>query len=607
MPILKNYKLVTDYQDVPEILNILDRQPKISFDFETTGLNTQMDAIHGISLATHDQEWYVTLGAEKAMLPDLVPIFNNKDKLIIAHNAVFDLHFINRYGECRPNIYDTMIAQWLIDENQSVGLKELAHTKLGIEEELPDFKELQREAKRIFNYKKLSDVSIYDMPLEVLAEYGARDSRLTYDLEAISTKELSDESLLDMFYNTEMPFIYTVLDMEARGLFINQGRMRELEEEFIEIRDQAYDFWMNATNGVNPRSSDQIGEYLYEKRKFKVTRFTKSKKPSTDKLSIMRLAYEDDTGVLDALLRYREYDKLINTYIQPFWVKMINGRIYGKFNVMGTVTGRFSSSDPNLQNLPAHGEGGEKLREIITAPVGYTLVDIDYSQLELRLVTHYSKEPVLMEVFNTGGDPHQATADRINVERSFGKTINFATLYQSGPRTLADTIEKGGQKRPSLDVTKKWLNDFKNAYPTMSLWMDRVVQHASRLGYIRTIGGRRRRLPDINSPIDGLRARAERQAINSIIQGSASDVLKWVMLALEPLNKEYGAYVNAQVHDELLWETPIDHYEEFAWKAAGIMESATEHFNLSVKLEATPGVGRSWAIAKNETLEKKEA
>lgn len=590
--------IILDPQQAGNVLDELDKYPEIALDLETTGLDYHRDDIHGVALATPTAEYYVTLGAKQALLDNLQTILNTKN--VIMHNAPFDVHFLERCGLHVPKILDTMVAQYLLDENQGLGLKNLAATKLGIDGDLPGFGEMLKLGKLLTGKRKLEDVNIYDIPLDKVAEYAARDARLTFDLMELSRRELVTEGMWDYYVNTELPFINLLINMESNGFLIDQVRLAELEKEFSGVRNDALGRFMEISGGINPNSPQQLAKFFYEDLGFTPTIFTPGGAPSTDELSLMRLEKQDKTGAANALLVYRKYEKLLNTYIYGFMDRLVNGKLYGRFKHVGTVTGRLASSDPNLQNIPAHGDAGEKVRELFIASDGHVFICIDYSQLELRIAAHYTRDPNLMKVFADNLDPHQMTADLIGAERYIGKTINFSWFYGAGSRKMADTIEKTGKPRPKEKDVKKWIHTFETvAYPTAKEWKNQVVIYARNLGYVKTIGGRKRRLPDLTHYDDKVRLRAERQAINAIIQGSASDIMKYAMINLRDIEKSMEVSLLAQVHDEVDFDTPEEIKEEFAKKAATVMVQAGEHFNMRTALVAEPGIGKSWADAKH--------
>jgi DNA polymerase I len=278
--------------------------------------------------------------------------------------------------------------------------------------------------------------------------------------------------------------------------------------------------------------------------------------------------------------------------------KPFDGYLHGNFNQTGTVTGRLSSSDPNQQNIPSRGELGKKMRTVFDAPDGMDLVVIDYSQVEMRMMANESKDENLLEAFMKGIDVHQMTADRAGVQRSQAKSLNFGWGYGMSYIGLMDSIEKAGQPRPSAQDARKWLRDYDQAYSTLVKWRNAVIHRARQLGYVPTIAGHRRRLPDLTSPVERFRMAAERQCVNARIQGSCADMLKWAMLQMEPWECMYGARKQVQVHDELGWRCPKETSKQFAVIASGVMKSIDRQFNLIVPIEAEAGIGANWAEAK---------
>lgn len=601
---LKDFSIIVDAEQTQAVAQALDRYPWFAIDLETTGLDFMRDEVHGVSLATDDQEWYVTLGAEQALWEYLADL--SKSKLLVGHNISFDLHWLWRNGVRPTKIADTMIGQFLVDENQALGLKSLGVNKLGYTD-LPDFKDLMRYAKWLTGKRKLEDVSIHDMPFEQVAEYAGRDTRLTHKLWPVTEAELRREDMTDIFWNLEMPFIPIITEMEHNGFFIDQALLQELGSEFTEARDDALNRWMELSGDVNPASNPQLATFLYETLGFEPTVFTDTGKPAVNVLALTRLKPDDETGAIEALLTYRKYDKLIGTYITAFMEKLYNGRLNGNFNQLGDSgdsrlprTGRLSSSNPNLQNIPARGDLGSKIRALFTAPPGRVFVDADYSQLELRILAHYTKDANLLRIFAEGGDPHQLTVDLLtslgyDIDRRAAKAVNFGTAYRIGPRGLQDSIETQSGSRPSEADAKAWLEGFDKAYPAVKRWQCRVIDYARDLGYVRTIAGRRRRLPDINSKDRALSSAAERQACNVPIQGSAADIIKWAMIQMAPALREMGVLMTAQVHDEVTAEAPEQHVEEAKEVMKTTMEEAGRHFELRVGLVAEPHSGPNWA------------
>lgn len=600
---LKNYRLITDYQDVAEVAATIARYPRFGFDLETDSLDFKRGSVHGVALATEDHEWYVTLGAEQAIYPLLADLV--RDREVVGHNLSFDFHFAWRHDIRPRTFFDTMIARYLANENSELGLKVLAPQVLHIGDgsPLPDFGDLLREGKRLTGKAKLEQVNINDIPLEKLAAYAARDARLTLDLRDPLAADLHQEGMTDIFWNTEMPFVNVLVDMEGAGFFIDRDMIATLEAEFIEARETARLRWLEITQGVSISSTQQIAAYLFQTRGFEPTLLTPAGKPAVNVMALNRLKAEDTSGAIEALLTYRKHEKLIGTYVINLRERMYGDRIYTNFNRTGTETGRLSSSgNMNFQNIPNHGELGKKIRYLFAESPGYTFLSSDYSQLELRILAHYTKDPTMMGVFASGGDPHQMTVDMLGklgfvLERVHAKRVNFGYAYSMGPRGLCDTLEKDTGIRPKESDAKLWLRGFAQAYPVMEDWKRRVIRYAHELGYVKTIGGRKRRLPELNSRNESERAGAERSAVNAIIQGSAADITQYAMLQIYPLLQQFDARILAQVHDEINFRVPEDCVEAFSPLVQQAMEGATEHFGLRTALVAKPSAAKTWAEA----------
>lgn len=595
--------IINNPEDVGTVLRYLENVPRFALDLETTGLDHLRDTIHGYALATEDKEWYIYGAGVKPLEEGLKTIVPRKE--IIGHHIKFDAHFLNRVGLYPRIMLDTMVMQALIDENQTLGLKSLAERKLHTGE-LPSYKTL---AKRLAGDLKIKgNVAINQMPPNILGQYAARDARLTYDLATLSFKELEHEGLTEVFFNVEVPFINILIHMEQAGLYIDLQRLEELKHMFSEKLEDAIALWKKISGGANPDSPKQVADVLFNKMEYTPTEFTSTNQPKTDIMTLNRLKSQDKTGAVAALLGIRQYTKLINTYVTTFLKSLIEGRLHGTFNQSrgegeegsshGTVTWRLSSNNPNLQNIPTRTKEGQMIRATIAAPEGYVLVVSDYSQLELRLAAHYSRDPGLTKAYTENLDLHQMTADRIGVARHIGKTINFLKLYGGGPRKLADTLEINGYPRPSQKEAAEWLDAYDKSYPVYTQWAQKVVHYARKLGYVTTLDGHKRRLPDLNSELMGLRMKAERQAVNSVIQGSASAIAKRAMLDIFPHLCKYDAKMLAQVHDEIVLEVPKHAAPEFASLVKEKMEVTREFFQIRVPLIAEPGIGNNWADAK---------
>ena len=605
-----NWELITEEEQIPKVIEDFGRNQLLGFDFETTGLHYMRDRIHGMGLSTPDRAWYITMPVLQRLTPWLKDQMETPSVKTVGHNLKFDLHFLKKLDPTitPANIADTMVAQWLVNENEKLGLKHLAEKDLGVEG-LLEFKDMQRIVKAEKGLKRMDQVTIYDMDPQLLGEYGAKDPWLTLQLWPNLHWKLVQEEQENYFTNIEMPFVFLLQRMEETGFYVYTDRLLELRDEWHHTYNELVAQWREITktkgedsaypDGRNPNSNQQLAEWFYEHLKLPATRQTKGGANSTDALSIMRLVPLDETGSAEIIQKLSKLDKLLGTYIDPFLEQTYNGYLYGSYNHTGTVTGRLSSSNPNLQNIPAHGELGSQIRKALGAPPGFDYIMIDYSQMELRLAAHYAKVQALLAVFDDpNGDPHQATADLVGVERYIAKNLNFAWFYGAGPRKFCDMVELKGYPRPEFGDAKKWFWGFGEAYPELMDWKFAVLRAGRRLGYIRTIMKRRRHLPELNSYNERERGQAERQAVNSVIQGSAGDLIKWAMLQIDPLMEDYGARMNSQTHDELGFIVPKEASHDFALVAQEKMVAVREEFNLIVPIKAEPIIAQTWGDAK---------
>jgi DNA polymerase-1 len=597
------HTLVSDYQKVDDLfLSKIGNGKLLSFDFETTGLHFKRDKAAGIAIANEEHAWYLHDSAMHAIKPWLVDRFKDNSVEWAAHNAVFDMHFSRKdFGVLPAKIADTQTAQWLLDENDSLALKEIAKYKLGVNYNLPSYKDLLKYTKELRGFKRVDQVSIFDIPTDILGTYAAYDSWLTITLWKKLKSELKSESLYNLYKTKIIPFTYVLLDMEDNGAFIDHDKVNKLKEDYQKIADDLLNKWYEKAGDVNPNSPIQLREYLYGKLKLKTTRKTKkTKEPSTDALTLLRIKRQDKSGSVELLLEYKEYEKLISTYLNTLLSKTIDGYIYTNFNQTGTVTGRLSSSgDINLQNIPSRTETGKELRACFVPPPGRAMIVADYSQIELRILAHYTRDKNLVKVFYWGEDPHQLTANKMGVPRYVGKTLNFGIIYGAQARTIADQIEKTKKPRPKESVAKKWLYDFEHkVYPSIPRWKSAIINSSLREGYTETIGGRRRRVSNLDHWHDYTRGRAQRQLINSKIQGSAGDVINESMLLVAKRSEEFGIKLHIQVHDELVLSCPTENLAQSMEFVQNTMESVEQIFNISVPIVAKPATGANWRECK---------
>lgn len=607
-----DYTIIDNREDVGEkFLQRVGRHDLYSLDFETTGLNYMLDRAAAISIATLDHSWYFNEPAMHQVLPWLKDNMANSNTSWIAHNMKFELHFFTQLGfNIQPiNIIDTEIAQWMLNEEDTLKLKELGF-KVGVKEKLPSFRDLQRYAKDINpDIKKLKDVTLEDIPLPIMGKYGAFDSRLAFDLWLVLRDELINEGLLNIFFEKEMPLLKVLLRMERKGIKVDLEKTEILLKKYTEKRDILYEkFEKIIGHEVNPNSPTQLRKLLFEEMKLKSKRKTPSGLLSTDELTLIRLKRQDKTGAIETLLEYRDYQKLITTYLKAILEKNIDGRIHTNFNQTGTVNGRFSSSGAksgvgvNLQNIPKRGEKGKEIRSLFIAPDGKLILRTDESQLEMRLIGHYSRDRALVRAYMWKVDVHQLTADGLHTDRYRGKQVNYSTAYGGWARTICDQIEKDGYPRPNENEIKEMLIKFYNElYPAINPWKDEVIREARLYKYITLLSGRHKHanMRMLDHWDKYKRWREERRLVNGKIQGSAADILNEAMIVIDDYQNSLGADMLIQVHDELVWECDKDQIHKFKERSTKDMEDVGNYFGVTIPIIAEPNIGPSWMESKN--------
>lgn len=591
-------RLIDTSEKLAPVIRALNTNDLIAFDCETKGLYHRTALLRGVSLAVMDAEWYVINSALPGILSELATLSKRSDKHWIAWNAPFDLHFLKPHGFWPQNLIDAQVAAYLLNENDSMKLKEQAEMRLCLGEKQPSFKDLQRQVKAEKGLRRLDEVTIDDIPLERFVPYACKDGRFTYDMWPILYDLLSDEGLLDWFFQKEMPFIKALTNIESAGIVIDREKLEKLTADLQEKQEQRLTQWDKLTNGVNPNSSQQVAAYLYSELGYKPPGRTESGAPSTKALYLKRLLSRDKNGAIALLLEIKESHKLINTYLKNIRERIDGDRLYAQINRTRAVTGRLTVEKPSLQNIPVRTELGRRIREVFIAPAGYLLLVSDYSQIEMRIAAHYSGDVTLSNIFMEGGDPHGLTGELCSIPRDTAKTINYQKFYGGGWMGIADTVEKETGVRPKKTDVLKWLAAWDKAYPGVNDWMGRVIKYALRHGYVKTIGGRKRRLPEIRSYIRSIANRAARQAGNAPIQGSAADVIEIAMINLAEILPWYGAQMLLQVHDELVIEVPEKNIAETKAVVQHEMEAVGDYFNIRVPIVAEPGVGKNWIEAK---------
>lgn len=510
-----------------------------------------------------------------------------------AHNAKYDVLVLRRAGvNLRGLDFDTMLASYVLDPSRrSHGLDVLALEFL--DQSMMSYEDLCGKGK--------TEVSFEECPVEAARDYSCEEADMTLRLRAVFEPQLDSAEVKPLLENVEIPLVYTLSEIEWTGITIDVAWFRSLKERFKRERE-AVEKQIYAAAGVefNINSNLQLREILFTRLGLPMLKKT-STGPSTDASVLQELA--DAGHVLPSLLmEYRELAKLENTYLDalPAMVNPRTGRLHTSFNQTVAATGRLSSSDPNLQNIPIRRELGRDIRKGFIPRSGWILLGADYSQIELRLLAHLSRDPAFVEAFNAGGDVHRQTAaiifdipvDEVTSEmRARAKTINFATIYGQGAHALSR------QLKIEHAEAKEFIRRYFERFHGIRQYLDSMVEFAREHGYVTTIFGRRRYIPELRERNFNIRAFGERTAANSPIQGSAADLIKIAMIRIDASLRAGGfaAKMLLQVHDELVFEVPPDELEGVQAVVRNEMENAAQ---LSVPLVVDMGTGANWLETK---------
>ncbi|MBQ6571508.1 MAG: DNA polymerase I [Alistipes sp.] len=591
------YTLVDNITDLQQVVERISRCEEFCFDTETTGFDLYSDRIVGLSLAVEPHKaWYVSFTPENtaAFAEAVRPIFEDDRIAKIAQNLKFDMMVLARLGiAVRGKKIDTMILHYLLDPESRHNMNYLAerylrYTPIAIES-------LIGKGARQLTMDRVS--------VEQVKEYAAEDADITLQLKAALWPQIVEQGLEQLYHTIEEPMIEVLAEMELAGVKIDSAQLadyavelnRELAELESEIRTLADE------PALNINSARQLGEVLFGKlRLAEKPKMTKTRQYSTDEEYLQSFAGKH--RIVDLVLRYRGVKKLISTYVEalPLLVNPISGRIHTSFNQAVTATGRLSSTNPNLQNIPVRDQMGRRIREaFIPSDEEHLLLSADYSQVELRLMAHLSGDPSLVEAFRQGEDIHAATAAKLyhksiaevtSEERRRAKTANFGIIYGISAFGLAQRLDiPRGEARELIE-------GYFATYPKVKEYMERVVGEARQLGYVTTIFGRRRFLSDISSRNAVARGVAERNAINAPIQGSAADIMKLAMVEIQRRFRAEGirSQMILQVHDEVIVDVLKQEREAVERIVREAMESVAD---LAVPLISEAGVGNNWLEA----------
>lgn len=598
-----SYTLITGKEEMKGLLEALSGAEAFAFDTETDGLDGMQDHLVGISVAVRPHEaWYLPLPEDmeeaKALLRPLAPFFADPEKVKVAQNGKFDLKFLSRYDlHAVPPLWDTMLAHYLLDPEARHGLDHLSETLLRYRP-IP-IEQLIGKGSKQRNMRQVD-------PREVLP-YAAEDADLTLQLyHHLRPRIEGEEHLRSLFYDIEMPLAGVLLEMEQAGVRVDvdllQSAIVDLSTELERIEEDFQRYTLG--DPVNINSPKEVGDFLFG-------RLGLSEKPKKTRTGQYSTREEDLEMVADRhpavrlILDYRGLSKLVNTYLLPLpmMVNPVTGRIHTTYHQAKTATGRLSSSDPNLQNIPVRDEQGREIRKAFTAndpAAGDLFVSADYSQVELRLMAHLSGDTSLIEAFRHGADIHAATAAKIfgipeeevtGEMRRKAKTANFGIIYGISAFGLSARL---GIPRGEA---KELIDGYFSSFPGVKRYIDKTIEQAHKDGYVDTLFGRRRYIQNINSRNRNLVANAERMAINAPIQGTAADIIKVAMVRVARRLREEGfrSQMILQVHDELCFTVPGDERERLVAMVKEKMEQVLP--SLSVPLVADVGVGENWLEA----------
>lgn len=622
--------IVQTRAQLKDLVTKLNEADLIAFDVETTSLNKMEAQVVGICLAVNPPEaFYIPVGHQAnetqaqsgqmglfAGAPELAagqlpldevlealrPSMTNPSIDKVAHNAKYDFIVLDRHGlTVSPIRYDTMIAEWLTDPSTKFkGLKELSFHRLGVE-----MTNIETLIGRGRSQKPFSEV-----PIEDAAPYGAADADMTLRLVAPLQKEIKEkglEALLDL----ELKLIPVLSDMEQAGIGVDtdffqqmsqdmDARLIALEREIHEIADEPF----------NINSTQQLSDVLFKKLDFpkEGLKKTKSGYYSTASNVLEQLKeseQEQETGIIARIVEYRELGKLKSTYVDalPEMVYEGDGRIHTSFNQTGAITGRIASSNPNLQNIPIRSDVGQQIRRGFVAKPGHLFLAADYSQVELRVLAHISQDEALLNAFRNDLDVHKATAAAVyNIElddvtynqRRFAKVVNFGLIYGMGAFRLARDSEL------TLAEAENYIKEYFERFPGIQKYLDETKNKAKTEGYVETLLGRRRYFPVFRGSMTGQNRqawlRAEREAVNHPIQGTAADIIKLAMIDLHRQLADYGSTMLLQVHDELLLEIPESEADEMKNL---VIQTMSDAYQIDVPLKVEASLGRNWLELKD--------
>ena len=593
-----DYRLVDSDADIKALVDLLSTQTQFVFDTETTNIDVYSAELVGLSFAIKAHEaWYLSMPSEREecqkKLELLRPLFENKNILKIGQNLKYDISMLAQYGiSVKGPMFDTMLAHYLLEPEQRHNMDYLAEIYLNyLTIPIEDLIGKGRQQK-----------TMREVSVELVKEYAAEDADITLQLYEKLMPLLNENGVEKLFYEIEMPLVPVLSRMEANGVRIDTENLQQISEAFgIEIHKIEEEIYNTAGMPFNIASPKQLGEVLFEKLRIdEKAKKTKTGQYATGEDVLQKLLHKHP--IIQMILDYRSLTKLKSTYLDalPALVNPKDGLIHTSYNQAVTATGRLSSNNPNLQNIPVRTEKGREIRRaFVPRSEAYTLLAADYSQIELRIIAHLSQDPAMVNDFNLGHDIHAATAAKVfhvpmdqvtKEQRSRAKAVNFGIIYGMSAFGLAERMELS--RSEAADIIKKYFEE----YAGIKEYMNRSIALARERGYAETILGRRRYLRDINGANSVVRGFAERNAINAPIQGSSADMIKIAMIGIhEELERlKMQSKMILQVHDELVFDA---HLDELDTLKAIVQDKMVNALPLSVPVIVEMNTGANWLEA----------
>lgn len=598
--VVHTYQLIDTVEKRAALIAELLQQKELCFDTETTGLDTHSAELVGLSFSFKSKEAYYIPVPENQSNAQLIinefkPVFENENIILIGQNIKYDLSVLRKYNvQLKGKLFDTMVAHFLIQPEMRHNMNVLAETYL-------NYSPVSIET--LIGKKGKGQLNMRDVPLNEIKEYAAEDADITFQLKYAFEGMMTDQITKKLFEEIEIPLITVLAAMEEEGIALDKNALKdlsvELEKDILIVEKEIQQLGGSAFNVSSPK---QVGEILFDVLQIaEKPKKTKTGQYATGEDVLAKLVGKHE--IVGKILDYRELVKLKNTYVDtlPELVNPLTNRIHTSYNQVVAVTGRLSSDNPNLQNIPIRTERGREIRKAFVARnENYMLLSADYSQIELRIIAELSKDTGMIEAFQSGQDIHKATAAKVyNISleevtadmRRNAKMVNFGIIYGISAFGLSERLNIPRKEAASI------IENYFEKYPRIKAYMDESIEQARDKGYVETIMGRRRYLRDINSNNHTVRGYAERNAINSPIQGSAADMLKIAMINIQ---KDFTALgvkskMLLQVHDELVFDV----WKEELEIVKPIIESRMKNAipGLVVPMEVGMGIGKNWLEA----------